>query len=188
MIALALPAAKLRAALDGTLTEIRSLFFRLDGSRPTYGPGYPAKTCAWEFTVADDGWPEVLPLGGKDFVRAPCPLGAPGALLWIKEPWALEDLADGERRVVWLADRAAAWCQGTPAAPLGSTFYLDSDYEPAGIMSRASMPLWASRLAFRNRGARVEREGDVWTWIAAVERVDRPDGTPMPPREIGGAS
>lgn len=44
------------------------------------------------------------------------------------------------------------------------------------------MPVWASRFAYRGR-VRVELAGGVWQWVLAVERVNRPNGAPVPPVE-----
>lgn len=195
MIGVLFTTEEVLAALAGTLTEIRRSMKpqprpgRDGNGSLCYGGGNLPGGIGEVYHVWEAGPGVAFPLTLECQYRweEHCPLGAPGTLLWGKERWALEDLGDGEQRVVWLADRAAAWCTGGPSIPLGSTFYMESGYEPTGRMPRASMPAWASRLAYMNRGVRIEQVDSVWTWVATVERVNRPDGSAMRPVEIVGA-
>lgn len=84
-----------------------------------------------------------------------CPYGAPGDRLWVRETWALEDCGEDGKRVVWQADRAAAWAM--PRSELGETYYLPSDHAPDRWRPSIHMPRWASRLTLEVTDVRVER-------------------------------
>ncbi len=91
-----LDATEVRSILAGRKTQIRRLLFALVGDRPVYGPGFrTGRFAAWEGTVADDGWPIQYPLAGGEPVRAACPFGAPGELLWGQESYAPGYFDDG---------------------------------------------------------------------------------------------
>ncbi len=74
----------------------------------------------WNLLRMQDGYPDGVPRAvfedGEDPVGIACPFGAPGDRLWVKEAWALEELGDDGERVVWRADRAAAW-RGSTTSP-----------------------------------------------------------------------
>ncbi|GHG79830.1 hypothetical protein [Comamonas sp. JC664] len=96
-----------------------------------------------------------------------CPYGQPGDQLWLRETWALEDCgADGER-VVYRADRAAAW-----RATLGDFHYLSSDYEPGRWRPSIHMPRWASRLMLNVVSIRAERLHAITEEDARAEGVE----------------
>jgi hypothetical protein len=109
----------------------------------------------------DGRWP-----AGRDPVPD-CPFGRPGDRLWVRETWALEQLDDGER-VVWAADRAAAW-----RSSMEDCFYLESSYEPERWRSSIYMPRWASRLTLEVTGVRVERLQDISVVDAIAEGIGR---------------
>lgn len=173
---LVLTAEEARRLRDGTLTEIRRLFFRLDGDRPVYGPGFPKKPkcCAWEGTTDDDGWPLVLPLGGNaDFFRAPAPLGKPGDLLWVAEEWAAHwmynDVGGSDCRSGHDGDNY--WYRADGDDSTGSCGLKASGYR--GTWRAAdTMPQWASRATVRLTAVRAERTGDTWEWVYSVERSE----------------
>ncbi|WP_223644301.1 hypothetical protein [Corallococcus sp. EGB] len=112
------------------------------------------------------GW--LLPDIGPQFV---CPFGQPGDRLWVRETWALEDLEGDGQRVVWMADRAAAW-----RTNLAERFYLASDYEPRRWTPSIHMPRWASRLTDEVVSVRVERLHDITEADARAEGMQRYHG------------
>jgi hypothetical protein len=89
-------------------------------------------------------------------VSIPCPYGEPGDWLWVRETWALEQLGDDGDRVVWKADRAAAW-----RSEMEGRFYLESAYEPERWRPSIHMYRWASRLTLEVTGVRAERLQDI---------------------------
>jgi hypothetical protein len=95
------------------------------------------------------------------------PLGKPGDLLWTAEEYIIERLEEG-LRVVYRADRAAAWLGDEP----GKLFYVPSDYEPGGWMPADRMPKVLSRAKGRLTAVRAERTGDTWEWVYSVERSE----------------
>lgn len=162
MIPLVLTASEILAYHAGALTEIR---------RPVEPQPDPAVVRAdvvgpWCHFEDEAGPPNERGNREGRMWTERCPLGAPDDVLYGQEGWALEDCgADGER-VIWAADRGAAWVESTEV--LGSIHYLDSDYEPPAWQPAETMPEWASRVRLVNRGVRVER-ADVWTWVVVVE-------------------
>ncbi|RKH14333.1 hypothetical protein D7V97_03365 [Corallococcus sp. CA053C] len=93
-----------------------------------------------------------------------CPYGQPGDRLWVRETWGLEDGKDDGERVVWQADRAAAW-----RSNLNDRFYLASDYAPTRWRPSIHMPRWASRLTLDVASVRVERLHDITEEDAKAE-------------------
>lgn len=200
MIPLVLTAEEVRVALDGKLTEIRRPFTEANDSVPAayrkrvggapdfadavFPDGSGAGWIAWwgrgPFSAEETA--RLYPAGG-----VPCPFGAPGDLLFVQETWAAH----------WMYDNVSAE-QARSTRP-GDNRWYQADGEDApgscGCPAVGRRGRWRdastllacdSRLALRNRGVRVERVDGVWTWIVAVERVDRPNGAPMPPAGIGG--
>ena len=99
------------------------------------------------------------------------PLGKPGDLLWIAEPYTREDCGDDGERVIWQADMAAAWFE--KGMVLGKVYYLDSDHQPAAKWrSGAEMPKRYSRVTVRLTSVRAERTGDVWEFVYGVEKTE----------------
>lgn len=83
--------------------------------------------------------------------------------IWVQEAWALETLGNDGGRVVWMADRAAAW----RGRAIAQRFFLASDYMPAKVRSPSSMPRWASRITLPVTSVRMERGGAglaPWVW------------------------
>ncbi len=166
---LPLKAHEVRAVLEGRKTQVRRLIkirgtHEIDPHRDDDPP--------WPWVEWDDG----------SWHPAQSPFGTPGDRVWIRETWALETLPEGER-VVWRADRAAAWREEMGA----EHFYLDADYQPDWWRSPLHMPRWASRLAPEVVGVRVERIGeadakaeglvtDSWVWVVDLKRVEVPCG------------
>lgn len=182
---LVLTAKEARDLAAGALAEIRRPFKQANDSVPAFYRasvgGSPDRAKAVFPDGSGKGW--IAWWGGGQFTAeqtarlypgnqgVPCPFGTASDLLWCAETWALETLPPDGERVVWQSDRGAAWHE-LPSF-LGKPFYLDSDHEPASPWKRAAtMPRWASRFTLRLAAVRVERVGDVWTWIGAVERVE----------------
>lgn len=113
-------APMVRAILSGTKTQTRRIY------RPK--AGYPRQ----------DG--EILPDGSgyMGWDEGPCPYGAAGDRLWVRETWASDD-------------GRAAW------------YRADGETHNAGLPWRPSihMPRWASRLTLEVTGIRVERLQDI---------------------------
>lgn len=131
----------------------------------------------------------------------PCPLGALGDLLFVGEAWRSwteageEEDEDGRGSTCWRQTYVAY--EATPrrgyrpepdrefitflddSSPLSWNRRLLGPWEPA-----EKLPVGFARTTLRNLGVRVERVGDVWTWIVSVETVMR-DGKPVRPAEAG---
>lgn len=122
--------------------------------------------------------------GGSGTGTAACPMGVPGHLLWVREPWALPTDFDGAqdpasaRGLVWYrADRTF-----DPRTPRNLREY-------GGVWRPAQdMPRWASRLTLEVLAVRAERiheisredldaEGGMWRAEggAATTEIDRAD-------------
>lgn len=99
-----------------------------------------------------------------------CPFGAVGDRLWCREAWALEDLGEDGKRLVWRADRAAAWVgnEGKVSAP----FYLETTYQPKRWSPSIHMARWASRIFLDVVRVRVERVRDIDEDDARAEGVE----------------
>ena len=209
---LILTADEVRAALAGTLTEIR---------RPVDMRGI--RETAWITRCSVDPETHEAEFSGDvDYFvrRVACPFGAPGTVLWVKEAFWVEhdwdsremagsfdcgiDLADSADmgfRVQYPAtpnnperpDEPGDWYGPDEPDENGWCVFPERTWMPWGEQSLGPfffsrrpcicMPKWASRLALVTRAVRVER-ADVWTWIASVEVVRKPNGEPMPPREV----
>lgn len=178
MIPVVLSPEEVRAALAGTLTEIR---------RPVDMSAI--REIAWiTHAEVEDGEVEFRSDRPElwDFVRrVACPFGGPGAALFGQESWAAH----------WMYnDVAGTECwSGHP----GDNYWYEVDGEAApgscGLRARgyrgrwrepSEMPAWASRLAFRNRGVLVEQVDGGWYWVVGLERVDRGNGAPGLTEEV----
>lgn len=95
-----------------------------------------------------------------------CPYGQSGDRLWVRETWALEDCGADGNRVIWQADRAAAWRR-----TLGDIYYLPSDYNPGRWRPSIHMPRWAFRLTLEVTEVRVQRLQDISEGDALAEGV-----------------
>lgn len=93
---------------------------------------------------------------GRPICRFVCPYGEPGDRLWVRETWALESLGDDGERIVWAADRAAAW-RSEPK----EIYFLESLYTPRKWRPSIFMPRWASRITLEVTGIRIERLQDI---------------------------
>ncbi len=148
-----------RALLDGRKTVTRRLL-KHDGAK-----GIATPDPQWEQTGDHDTWIGCDDAGTTIFARHR--YGQPGDRLWVKETWALEDLEGDGQRVVWQADRAAAW-----RANLASRFYLASDYAPPRWRPSIHMTRWASRLTLQVVSVRAERLHDITEEDARAEGVN----------------
>ncbi|NNC22393.1 hypothetical protein HRD49_43310 [Corallococcus exiguus] len=158
-----------RALLDGRKTVTRRLLKPQPAPNSPYDGGtkwvYDART-GLHIPCGSVGH---LTVAEKMGLR--CPYGQPGDSLWVRETWALEDLEGDGQRVVWKADRAAAWC-----ANLAERFYLASDYEPLRWTPSIHMPRWANRLTDEVVSVRAERLHDITEADARAEGMQRYQG------------
>lgn len=99
-----------------------------------------------------------------------CRYGQPGDRLWVKETFAHEERGGGMTpRLIWRADRAAAWV--LPRNVLDEVFYLPSDYAPARWKPSIFMPRWASRLTLKVTEVRIQRLQEISEEDALAEGV-----------------
>ena len=197
MIRVVLTPEEARAAHARTLTEIR---------RPVEGlPPDPQNVRYLHRAYLKCDAPAE---SGTVSLRIPCPWGDPHPderdhsdhLLFIAEAWRSwieegeEEDEDGRGSTYWrqtyVAYEATPRRGYRPEPDRAAITFLD-DSSPLSQNPRLlgpweaaeTMPLWASRFAFRNVGVRVEQVAGVWTWIGNVERVER-DGKPVRPAEM----
>lgn len=161
--------AEARGAADGTLTEIR----RALDPQPHASTTLVVWNTANKAFVPWDWLSGVGSYSGGRRTGEPIlpPLGQPGAVIEVAEEYAREDCGaeDGER-LIWRADRAAAWHE-CPSF-LGKPFYMDADYKPDAEWQPAdTTPPWAVRSRVRITAVRVERAGEIWEWVYGVENV-----------------
>lgn len=147
-------APMIRALLAGTKTVTRRIV-----------KDVPPKTSAWVVNPERDGkW---WPADGYDYVGdgIPCPFGAPGDRLWVREAWrtveSLDELSPAQLLesvpVHYEADRAV---RGVFREPTGR-------YRHARFM-----PRWASRIMLEVVSVRVERLHEITEDDARREGVD----------------
>jgi hypothetical protein len=104
-----------------------------------------------------------------------CPLGSPGEVRWVKEPW-IEGFPTGEPRR-WSCIKPTHF-DGN-GKPFGKPFYRadgedDPDQPQRPWKPAVSMPKWASRMNLRNVSMSVERDSSgVWWWRQEIERVEK---------------
>ncbi|RKH02970.1 hypothetical protein [Corallococcus carmarthensis] len=146
-----------RALLGGRKTVTR----RIIKPQPTISDRGNLCWKDWCYGQTPDGRPAVASLAKVS------PYGQPGDRLWARETWALEDLEGDGQRVVWQADRAAAW-----RANLDKHFYLASDYTPTRWRPSIHMPRWACRLIREVVSVRAERLHDITEEDAKAEGAE----------------
>lgn len=181
MIPIILTPAEVRAALSGILTEIWRPIDSLPGPA-SRGYLQPLTSGAWEWSP-DGGFDH----GVQELRHG---FGKPGDVLFGQETWAAhwmyDDLPADEARSQWPDDNR--WYETDGEDALGSC-----GLEPRGYRGRwrdaTIMPIWASRLAFRNMGvvahrASLSKPEGPWMWMLTVERINGPDGAPMRPGAI----
>ncbi|HKJ88912.1 MAG TPA: hypothetical protein VKA48_10430 [Gammaproteobacteria bacterium] len=113
-----------------------------------YGDDAPrpelAHTFGWFVPEAGDLWP------CNDEDRIACPFGQPGDLLWVQEPWRIDDFDD----VAY--ETGDGWIR-----------YPEPEWQDP-----KTMPRWASRLTLVVEEVRVERVQDISEVGAKAEGVD----------------
>jgi hypothetical protein len=107
-----------------------------------------------------------------------CPFARTGDVLWVREAWALEDLPGDGERVIWRADRRAAW-----RSAMDEPYYLEMDYEPPRWRPSLHMPRWAARLFLDVTRMRVQRVQDITEEEAKAEGVPSAQSQATPPGE-----
>lgn len=111
--------------------------------------------------------------------KNPCPYGAPGDRLWVRESWAAGACSEGLKPLelypgFHLRDNGGLWYRADNAAP------------PSPITDRGKwrqsihMPRWASRITLEVTDVRVERLQDISNEDAVAE------GARIPVGEYGG--
>ena len=188
---LILTAQEARDLAAGTLAEIRRPFRNPNpvGDHPKAifpdgsGKGWVAWWGRGPFTAE---WTRRAYPGNQG---VPSPFGAPGDLLWCAESWRsweqdCNDDHDGmpcgaHCHQVYVAYETTPKRGYRPVPDRAAITYLHEstpvtdDPRLCGPWKRAvTMPRWASRFTLRLAAVRVERVGDVWTWIGAVERME----------------
>ena len=141
----------------------------------------------------DDGtpWPHYTTWahGDDGSPWAPCPYGAPGDRLWVRETWRYHDWTeDGLPWIAYRADDSAALCEDvTPewCDRVEAAWATLSDPRNTAIDGRARdrkwrpaifMPRWASRLTLAVVSVRVERLQAITEEDAIAEGVLRTGG------------
>lgn len=101
-----------------------------------------------------------------------CPFGPVGARWWVAETFALEECgADGER-IIWRADREAAWVL-PGRLRLGESFFLASDYAPPRWRTSGHMRRWATRAVFEVTSVACEQRDGTWEWVVGWRKVEK---------------
>lgn len=177
-------AEMVRAILDGRKTQTR----RVIKPQPTGHhwemlPGYQIKHT--EAVMANGKvavkFRHTIPQNpSPDFNNAwiPCPYGAPGDLLWVRETcWAestfygdgVRYAADHAWRIIKNTQQASeAWCK---LAQYGGDDALDNQTNIGRRAPSIHMPRWASRITLRITDVRVERLQDISEDDAQAEGV-----------------
>lgn len=142
--------ASVHAIIEGRKTETR----RVIGERERVG--YPMNEIA-SATGARFGT-----TGGLTFLWR-CPYGAPGSLLWVREPYASDSAEFDAPRAEW---------EGPPPC---EPYYRDPVHENTGLRWRNPMfmPRWASRLTLRINEIYAERLHEI------TEDGARAEGAPL---------
>ena len=126
-------APMVRALLAGTKTQTRRVV-KLRGAEVIDERGWQTVflRSPWPWSPEADAW-------------VPCPYGAPGDRLWVRETWAAPHDRDHLR---------------PREIPNGTRIHHRASWEgPSGLLWRPSihMPRWASRITLEVTGVRVER-------------------------------
>jgi len=150
-----------RAIFDGRKTETRRVL-RLPASVRILGQDVPVDT---SFAETATLWrPSTIMLGTWEAVRdgistyaQPCPYGAPGDGLWVREAHHLNSAR------CWAAEKTI-----NPTDPWEACYYRAGwDRRAPHWRPSIHMPKWACRLFLRVLEVRVERVQDI-TWEAAL--------------------
>jgi hypothetical protein len=160
---------ELRAALNGTLTEVR----RKVKPQPVGGDTIYSKLFGYEFTVgqiraSENAWREL---------RCPYPTGT---RLWVKETWRFADwteegvpciqyLHDGDERWPWITHENVdhvhdIWADLSKPA----NFNRENKASDAKPRRSTTMPVWASRLTLTVESVAVSNDGGTWWWVYGV--------------------
>jgi hypothetical protein len=149
---------ELRAALNGTLTEVR----RKVKPQPVGGDTIYSKLFGYEFTVgqiraSENAWREL---------RCPYPTGT---RLWVKETW--QDYCP-----MW----DGAWCGHGTQEGIEREHVVVYFADPPGKLipkywkTPTTMPSWASRMTLTVESVAVSNDGGTWWWVYGVN-VERKD-------------
>jgi hypothetical protein len=167
---------ELRAALSGTLTEVRRKVKPQPVGNQRVVEGLAHYTVG--MNPADDGAVWYVADGIHPGVEVrPYPTGT---RLWVKETWCLKYDADDE--MVYNAagdiDHTCCWYRATTpgvvmCAGLGLPDRKDGR-ERSPWQSSPSMPIWASRLTLTVESVAVSNDGGEWWWVYGVN-VERKD-------------
>lgn len=161
-----------RALLDGRKTQTRRVMKQAVG--PSLSVGIDDETAVAELSwlYGDGPGHEVH----ERIQKVPCPYGAPGDRLWVRETCRAEELPDGLDGVRYSADRAFVAIPGSAADRwIGLNAYRG---QKGAVVPAIHMPRWASRITLEVTGVRLERlqriteedaeaEGTAPAWIDA---------------------
>jgi hypothetical protein len=148
-------AEMVRAVFDGRKSQTRRVI------KPQ-----PPKPIADAF-VDDDGYIVWAPFPESNYRRGgkPCPYGAPGDRLWVRETWALGgDYANAKACQVPTSERSPEYIRYSAHQEKGP---YTGRWRPS-----IHMPRWASRITLEVTGVRVERVQDITEVDAYAEGVD----------------
>jgi len=158
-------AEMVRAILDGRKTQTR----RVMNPQPS--------------TVDDAGRWYRMKSGGESLMTSayPCPYGAPGDTLWVRETCWAESTFDGDgvrypadhvwRIIENTQEASEAWCK---LARYGGDAALDNQTNTGMRVPSIHMPRWASRITLRITDIRVERLQDISEDDAKAEGCESP--------------
>jgi hypothetical protein len=167
---------ELRAALSGTLTEVR----RKVKPQPLCDPQHqsvdePRSTGPWK---GEWTW-----WGGNHtqscYCHSRCPYPT-GTRLWVKETWRFADwteegvpciqyLHDGDERWPWITHENVdhvhdIWADLSKPA----NFNRENKASDAKPRRSTTMPVWASRLTLTVESVAVSNDGGTWWWVYGV--------------------
>jgi hypothetical protein len=173
---------ELRAALDGTLTEVRRKVKPQPIGNQRVVEGLAHYTVG--MNPADDGAVWYVADGIHPGVEVrPYPTGT---RLWVKETWRFADwteegvpciqyLHDGDERWPWITHENVdhvhdIWADLSKPA----NFNRENKASDAKPRRSTTMPVWASRLTLTVESVAVSNDGGAWWWVygVALERKD----------------
>jgi hypothetical protein len=154
-----------RAILDGRKTQTRRVCKEGRNLSEFAHAVYPAAQSGW---ISWFGQGFGSPEGGAEFTRKmyqhgfPCPYGAPGDRLWVRETWSAPDACE---------------CSETCHVRQHVYYHANDDgYEGARFNRRRPsihMPRWASRITLEITDVRVQRVQEISEADALAEGVTR---------------
>lgn len=163
-------APMVRAILDGSKTQTRRVckfpkymgevqnLAEHGGEPDSPYSGEHNDPTSWGFPCAEDGNDIAL-----DATWAPllCPYGAPGDRLWVRENFALHDLATDICKIVYQASVNESWTEAHEVFPAELSKGMKVQPFQRGWKPSIHMPRWACRIELEITDVRVERLQDI---------------------------